>query len=62
MRSRRNSKPGSTSFIVLRLQKDLTDARAAEIKAAADYNKALHQLYFREGSTLQRNKIELEIK
>ena len=51
-----------SSFFVLRLQKDLTDARAAEIQAAADYNKALHQLYFREGTTLQRNKVELDLQ
>jgi outer membrane protein TolC len=52
----------TTSFQVLQFQKDLTDARAAEIQAAADYNKALHQLYFREGTTMQRNKVELQIR
>lgn len=52
----------STSFIVLQLQKDLTDARAAEIQAAAEYNKALHQLYFREGTTLDRNKVQIDMK
>lgn len=52
----------ATSFIVLRLQRDLTAARAAEISAAANYNKALHELYFREGTTLQRNKVQLDVQ
>jgi outer membrane protein TolC len=52
----------STSFVVLQLQKDLTDAAALEIRATAEYNKALHQLYFREGTTFERNKIHLEVK
>ncbi len=51
-----------SSFFVLRLQKDLTDARAAEIQAAADYNKALHELYFKEGTSLERNRVDLEFK
>lgn len=52
----------STSFQVLQFQRDLTEARSAEVRAAADYNKALHELYFKEGTTLDRNKINLEIK
>ena len=52
----------STSFNVLQFQRDLTAARSAEVKALADYNKALHQFYFREGSTLERNKITLELR
>jgi outer membrane protein TolC len=52
----------STNFQVLELQDALTQARAAEIDALSDYNRALHNLYFREGSTLQRNKIQLEVK
>ena len=52
----------STSFFVLQFQKDLTDAAALEIRAAAEYNKALQQLYFREGTTLQRNNINLQLK
>ncbi len=51
-----------SSFFVLRLQKDLTDARAAEIRAAADYNKSLHELYFLEGTTLERTRVELEVQ
>jgi outer membrane protein TolC len=52
----------STSFNVLQFQRDLTSASSAEIKALADYNKALHLFYFREGSTLERNKIVLELR
>jgi outer membrane protein len=47
----------STSFIVLQLQSNLTRARSAEIQALADYQKSLAEFYFREGSTLERNKI-----
>lgn len=52
----------STSFNVLQFQRDLTEAASAEIKALSDYNKALHLLYFREGTTLERNKITLELR
>jgi outer membrane protein TolC len=52
----------STSFNVLQFQKDLTSAASSEIKALADYNKSLHQLYFNEGTTLERNKVTLDVK
>ncbi len=52
----------STSFVVLQLQKDLTDARSAEIRALADYNISLANLALAEGSTFERRKINLEIK
>ncbi len=52
----------STSFQVLQFQRDLTTASSAEIKALSDYNKALHQFYFKEGTTLERNKINLELR
>lgn len=52
----------STSFQVLQFQRDLTQASSAEIRAAAEYNKALQNLYFKEGTTLERNKVNLEIK
>ena len=47
---------------MLELQKDLTDASAAEIDVLSKYNKAIHLLYFREGTTLDRNKVTLELK
>ena len=52
----------STNFQVLQLQDKLTQARAYEIGALTAYNKALHELYFREGTTLERNKITLEVR
>jgi len=52
----------STTFVVLELQTKLTRARSVEIQAVADYNKSLVELYFREGSTLDRNHIVLETK
>ncbi len=52
----------STSFVVLQLQKDLTTARSAEIRALADYNEALAQLALQEGSTLERRRITLSAK
>jgi outer membrane protein TolC len=52
----------STSFVVLQLQKDLTAARSAEIRALADYNEALAQLSFQEGSTLDRRRVMLQAK
>jgi outer membrane protein len=50
----------STSFQVLSLQNDLTTARSQEIRALADYNRALTQLYFNEGTILERSRIALE--
>lgn len=52
----------STNFQVLELQDKLTQARAAAIRALTDYNKALQNFYYAEGTTLQRNKINIEMK
>jgi outer membrane protein len=52
----------STSFAVLRLQRDLTQARALEIDALSDYNTALSDLYFREGRILEKKGIKVEVK
>lgn len=52
----------STSFFVLQLQKNLTDARSQEIRALADYNKALASLAKSEGSTLDRRAINVQVK
>lgn len=51
----------STSFVVLQLQRDLTTARSNEIRALADYNKALFSLYQAEGSTLERLRIQFSV-
>lgn len=52
----------STSFQVLSLQSTLTTSRYNAIRALADYNEALSQLALAEGTTLDRNHINLEIK
>src|ERR1044071_1790683 len=52
----------STSFQVLSLQRDLTTARSAEIRALADYNIALAQVALNEGTTLERRHVTLEVK
>ncbi|MCF7669679.1 MAG: TolC family protein [Verrucomicrobia bacterium] len=52
----------STSYTVLQMQRDLTTARSQEIRAVADYNKALTQLSFYEGDILARHGIELDLE
>ncbi len=52
----------STSFEVLRLQRDLTTARSSEIRALADYNIALAMLAQYEGTALERRHINLDIR
>ena len=49
----------STSFIVLQLQRDLTQARKSEISALADYNQQLANLALAEGNMLAHHGIEL---
>jgi outer membrane protein TolC len=51
----------STSFFVLQLQETLTQAQSSELRALADYNKALAQLAFSEGSTLAKHRLVLEM-
>jgi len=51
-----------TSFFVMEAQRDLARARSAEIRALADYNIALAQLALSEGTTLEKNQIELKSK
>jgi len=52
----------STSFEVLRLQRDLTTARSTEIRALADYNIALAQIALDEVTTLDRRHVTIEVK
>jgi outer membrane protein TolC len=47
----------STSYTVLQHQRDLTDARSKEIRAIADYNESLADLYRAEGTLLQKNSV-----
>jgi outer membrane protein len=48
----------STSFEVLRLQRDLTQARFDETRALTDYNKALATVRQRQGATLLKFDLE----
>lgn len=52
----------ATSFEVLQLQRDLINARTAEIRAVADYNNSLIDLYRAEGTTLERKRINVEVR
>ena len=52
----------STTFTVLQLQNNLTSARSQEIRALANYNEALANLAQQEGSTLERHKLDLQVK
>ena len=52
----------STTFFVLELQAKLTKARSAEIQALADYNKSLAELYFRDGTIIERGHFDLRFQ
>ncbi|MFM1770312.1 MAG: hypothetical protein RJA22_2841 [Verrucomicrobiota bacterium] len=52
----------TTQFEVLRLQRDLTTARSGEIRALTDYNRALIEVFFRDGTILDRNKIQVKFR
>ena len=52
----------STSFNVLQLQNNLTSARLQEIQALAAYNIDLETLAFDDGTTLERNHIDLRVR
>ena len=52
----------TTGFVVLQYQEIFTAARTAEVRAEVDYNKALAQLAFAEGTIMERNHLHLEVK
>jgi outer membrane protein TolC len=52
----------STSFVVLRLQRDLTSARSDEISAQTEYLRAIANLAAAEGSTLERHAVDVNAK
>jgi len=52
----------ATTFEVLQFQNTLTAARGAEIRALANYEEDLANLASQEGSTLERNGIDIEAK
>ena len=47
---------------MLLLQRDLTARRSDAIRALVDYFRAIAELEFREGTTLERNRITVEVK
>jgi outer membrane protein TolC len=52
----------STTYTVLQVQRDLTNARGAEIQALDNYSKSLSQLSLHEASTLDRLQIDFHMK
>ena len=48
----------STSFNVLKIASDLTQAQSDEIGTLRDYNQAISELNFRKGTTLERWHID----
>lgn len=52
----------TTNFGLLEAQRNLTAARSAEVRALADYNKARADLSYREGITLEKNNLRLEMR
>jgi outer membrane protein TolC len=52
----------STTFTVLQLQNTLTADRGQEIRSLANYYEAIVNLAQAEGSTLERNYINIEVK
>lgn len=52
----------STMFFVLQLQNDLVASELIEARARADYNKALAQWRFAEGSSLEHRNLNLELR
>jgi len=49
-----------TTFELLELQKKLTEAETAELRARADYNRALAAFHFRTGTTLKVHGVTVE--
>jgi outer membrane protein TolC len=52
----------STTYTVLQMQRDLTNARGNEIQSLANYNKLLAQLSFDEGTTFDRLRINVNVR
>jgi outer membrane protein TolC len=49
-----------TTFEVLQLQKQLADAETAELRAIADYNKAVAKYRLETGTTLRVHGVKIE--
>lgn len=51
----------TTNYVVLQYQRDLVDARSAELRAIVDYNLSLAQLDRATGTSLKKKNIKLSI-
>ena len=51
----------TTNYVVLQYQRDLADARSAELRAIIDYNLSLAQLDRTTGASLKKKNIQLSI-
>lgn len=51
----------TTNYVVLQYQRDLADARSAELRAIIDYNLSLAQLDRAMGTSLEKKNIKLSI-
>ena len=49
----------STSFEVLQIQEDLTEALSREVRAITNYRRALNAFYFATGEILDQVGVEL---
>ncbi len=52
----------STTFVVLQLQTALIRAQTAELQALTDYHDVLSQLAFADGTILEKQHLEVEVK
>lgn len=54
---------GKSSIIfVLQFQADVASAKTAEVVARGDYNKAISQVHYAEGTLLDRHRVEFQFK
>lgn len=49
-------------YLVINAQRDLANAQIQEVTARRDYNRALSELYFAEGSLLDRIQLDVRFK
>ena len=50
------------TYSIAKMERDLTGARLSELESLADYNTALANVAYAEGTTLERHKLNLEFK
>ena len=52
----------STLIFVTQFQADVASAKTAEVVARGDYNKAISQVHYAEGTLLDRHRVEFQFK